>query len=213
MSCNHEIIENNCCKECGCHFEKYGESSKRAYVIKKNINFEKELSTLEIPSEIKQWVIRKSSLSKHQISRMGCRMQILFAYLYLAYIDLKYENFKPEELGKILNISNKNIGIALKYVSGIGSSFLPQNDDDIMTASVIVISPLIYIESNLIKINKIEYKSIIEDYCKKLLNNNELLYEENPDLMAIAIIKNYFDKNNIKIFKFHTFFSKTQASI
>jgi len=213
MNCGHEIIENNYCSNCGCYFEKYASAFKKNHKIIKNINFEKELAMLEIPNEIKQWVIRKSSLSTHQISRMSCRSQILFAYIYLAYIDLKYENFKPERISQTLKISNKNIGIGLKYVSGIASSLLPQNNNDIMTASVIIISPIIYIEENLEKINKGEYSNIILKYTTELLKTYEILYEENPELMAIAIIKYYFDINNIKIFKFHTFFSKTQASI
>ena len=68
-----------------------------------------------------------------------------------------------------------------------------------MTASVIIISPIIYIEENLEKINKGEYCNIILKSTTELLNTYEILYEENPELMAIAIIKYYFDINNIKI--------------
>jgi hypothetical protein len=210
--CNHTEIENNCCLECGFIFEKF-HNSVRSY-NKKNINFEKELLNLNIPLEIKQWVIRKSALSKKKITRMSCRKQILFAYLYLAYLDLKYIDFKPEYLITILNITKKNsVGISLKYVSGIASSLLPQGNEDIITASLVIISPVIYIEEIMNKLDMLELKNVIILYCENLLKDNDLLYEENPELMATAIVKYYLDSNNIKIVKYYQIFKKNQTVI
>lgn len=179
----------------------------------KTVNFEKELSVISIPSEIKQWVIRKSSLAKKQINRMGCRKQILFAYIYLAYLDLEYLDFKPNKLIDILNISKKNVGLALKYASGISSLLLPQSEDDKLTSSLVVISPSIYIYEILEKINKLEHFPNLKGTCDMLLEKNELLYEENPELMALAIVKHYFDILNVKLYKYHSHFKKTQSVI
>lgn len=213
MDCEHLEIENNNCLNCGYVFE-YFSNCKKKVNINKNINFEKELCNLEIPLEIKQWVIRKSAISKRRITRMGCRKQILFAYLYLAYLDLKYENFKPENLIKILGITKKNtIGIALKYVSGISAVLLPQGNDDIMTASLVIISPIIYIEEILQKLSKTEFLEEILKFCEENLKNNELLYEENPEIMAISMVKYFLDLKKIKIVKYYTIFNKNQSII
>jgi len=208
MYCTHNDIENNICLNCGTTLYKKTENK-----ISKNINFEKELSKLEIPLDIKQWVVKKSSLAKKQINRMGCRKQILFAYLYLAYLDLGYKNFIPEDLADILKISKKNIGISLKYVSGIASTLLPQYVEDTIVASLVIISPKVYLKKNLEKIEKIEYYNEIENYIEEKLIKNELLYEENPNLMCISLIKNFFDEKEIKIFKFYLNFDKTQSAI
>ena len=208
MYCTHTDIENNKCLNCGIIFK-----NKNDTKISKKINFEKELLLYDLPLEIKQWVVQKSSLAQKRITRMGCRSQILFAYLYLAYIDLGYENFMPEELMETLKISKKNVGNALKLVSGIGSFPLPQYKDDILIANLIIISPIIYLKKNLTKLNKLEYYDNIYEYMTEKLKNNELLYEENPNLMCISFIKNYFDQKTIKIVKFHTIFNKTQSAI
>lgn len=208
MYCTHSDVENKRCLNCGITLVVKKESK-----ISKNINFEKELSVYDLPIDVKQWVVKKSSLAKKQINRMGCRKQILFAYLYLAYLDLKYENFVPEDLVDILKISKKNIGISLKYVSGIASSLLPQYSEDTITYNLVIVSPISYLKNILNKLKKDEDYNKIKEYIEKELNENDLLYEENPQLMCISFVKNYYDINGQKIIKFYTNFNKTQSAI
>jgi hypothetical protein len=150
--------------------------------------FENDLKSLSIPDEIKHLVVKLALSCPKETHRMGVRRQQLFSYIYLAYLQLGY-NFDPDLVINELKMSKREINMALRIISGTSSSeiSLPagEQEGEVISAPIVVISPMIYIEeicknNNLLEqLSKLE--KIVNDIYDPFYDNyhyHKLLYKD-----------------------------------
>ena len=210
--CLHETIFEGICTECGLEIEgthidmTSSYSEYHSHTDSANIQpFENDLKNLSIPDEIKHLVVKLALSCPKETHRMGVRRQQLFSYIYLAYLQLGY-NFDPDLVIDELKMSKREINMALRIISGTSSSeiSLPAGeiDGEFISAPIVVISPMIYVE-DICKNNGLEEKKDeIISHSKKILSKDKILYEFNPKHIAIALVKHYLLANKVNIPKF-----------
>ena len=204
-------MEDGFCTECGIEFtdSKIDMSSSyseyHSYVDGNSpLPFEADLKNLSIPEEVKNTVISLASSCPRETHRMGVRRQQLFAYIYIAYLQLGYK-FDPDKIKEKLNMNQREVNMALRIISGTSSLNIPVSgsaDLAPLSAPIVVISPLIYLE-DICKNNNIEesYEEI-QKISKVILEKNKLLLEYNPKHIAVAMVRYYLNLNKINIPKF-----------
>lgn len=213
--CNHNNIYNGVCEDCG--MEVYATSNgtfidmSSSYSdyhsfmdANSNQPFETDLKNLNIPSEVKAEVLKLANTCPRETHRMGVRRQQLFSYIYLAYLQMGIK-FDPDKLRDELKMTQREVNMALRIISGTSSVEIPlpttENDDPI-SAPVVVISPMVYLEE-ICKNNRLEdkYEEIYE-LAKGILDKNKILLEFNPKHIAVSIVKYYLMINGVSIPKF-----------
>lgn len=213
--CNHDNIYNGVCEDCG--MEVYATSNgtfidmSSSYSdyhsfmdANNNQPFEADLKNINIPYEVKIEVLKLANTCPRETHRMGVRRQQLFSYIYLAYLQMGIK-FDPDKLREELKMTQREVNMALRIISGTSSVEIPlpttENDDPI-SAPVVVISPMIYLEE-ICKNNKIEDKyEEVQEMAKGILDKNKILLEFNPKHIAVSIVKHYLASNGISIPKF-----------
>lgn len=218
-NCVHETVEAGTCMECGLlisgasflsHDEEYSNSHQRS-TNAAPLGFEKELKDKNIPERVKTWVLENNILAPKRIHRMKNREYMLLANVYLGYIALGYD-IQPEKIAENLGISYTRWNKALKLSSGTSSVPLPQNSSNTIIASVVVISPVSYIEER-VKIlepivnNIVEHIPNIKKCMEEALKTDQLLYEEKPTWVAIGMLKAYLDYYKVVVPSFYTHFN------
>lgn len=223
-NCTHKSIFEGVCNDCGleisgCHIDmtsSYSEyhSHSDSIMIKP---FEQDLKNLSIPDEVKNLVIQLAMSCPKETHRMGVRRQHLFSFIYLAYLQLGYK-FDHNKLVEELKMTKREINMALRIVSGTSSIdiSLPagSKEGEVMSAPVVVISPIVYIE-DICKANNLTH--LFDDIyteSKKMLEKNKVLLEFNPKHMAIALVKYYInqkDKIEPGFGKIYTKFAKNNG--
>ena len=214
-SCEHANIYDGVCLECG--MEVYGTSNgthiemsskyseHHSYIDANNMQpFEADLKALNLPTEIKAMVMNLANSCPRETHRMGVRRQQLFAYIYLAYLQLGFK-FDPEKLRIDMKMTQREVNMALRIISGTSSVDipLPTNDDsEPISAPVVVISPMIYIEEVCEFNNVMGHKDEIMNLAKFVLDKNKILLEYNPKHVAVSIVKYYLASINVNIPKY-----------
>jgi hypothetical protein len=167
--------------------------------------FEQDLKHLSIPDEIKNLVMKLALTCPKETHRMGVRKQQLFSYIYLAYLQLGYK-FESDKIIEEMGMDKRKINMALRIVSGTSSAdiSLPigNEEGDVLSAPVVVISPIVYIEDICKDNNLTPSFEDIYFYAKDILSKNKILLEFNPKHIAIAIVKHYLVQKKITIPKF-----------
>ncbi len=220
-NCTHELVEEGSCLECGLAItgdgshmqreEEYSTSHQRAAAVS-TMGFEKDLEGKDLPPEIKAWVLRMAAAAPKHTLRMASRDRRLFAYVYLAYLELGYP-LEPEKIATTLGIDKSQLPEALRLASGISPTPLPQSHNNPVTAPMVVLSPVAYLDDALAVLKMEVYKDTIQALMEKALVRDPLLYEERPKWMAVAIIKYYLDLNGASMVKFHDHFGMTATSV
>lgn len=215
MDCPHKHIYDGACVECG--MEVYGTSSGTHIEMSSNYSehhsfvdaqntqpFESDLKNLNIPIEIKTMVMNLANSCPRETHRMGVRRQQLFAYIYLAYLQTGFK-FDPEKLQEEMKMTQREVNMALRIISGTSSVDIPlpvTDKDETISAPVVIISPLVYIE-DVCETNGIkEHTNSVMELAKNVLDKNKILLEFNPRHMAVAIVKYYMNSLNFNIPKF-----------
>lgn len=121
-----------------------------------------------------------------------------FIQVYGAYIDCGYNNFDPKELSEKLNLSRKDLNWCLKIQSGTSLTNNFQ-DEEIQFASIVILSPVAYIESKCVKNNLEKYTEEIKSITRKILEEKDILYSSRPEYVACSIIKVFCDVRKIPI--------------
>lgn len=211
-SCTHDHIVDGSCSNCGLDFEgsnidmtsSYSEyhSHTDSYVAQP---FENDLKSLSIPDEVKNFVIRLALACPKETHRMGVRRQQLFSYILFAYLQLGY-TFEPDKIIEEMKMTKRETNMALRIVSGTSSTKislpLVSEDGDVLSAPVVVISPIVYIENLCEENNLMENYSEILEHSRSILEKNRGLLDYNPKHMAITLIKHYLKQKGINIPKF-----------
>jgi hypothetical protein len=217
QNCTHLNVYDNVCSNCGlcmvssCQSidlnDNYSNSNVKVKFTKNN--YELELKDKDFPEEIKSWVYKISNKSENTIHKLSYKEKILFAYVYLAYLELEY-NFDPIEIIEKLGMKKKDIKSGIKLASGMSSKILPQCNYTHVTSPLVIISPLFFVKEQLEKLDYIKYIDDITLLIEDLLNENQLLLEEKPNIVSLAVIKFYMINNlniNAKKNKIHIIFN------
>lgn len=213
-NCNHDNIVDGICEDCGLEFQSSfidmssSYSEYHSFMDTVTVQpFESDLKNLSIPQEVKNLVITLANSCSKDTHRMGVRRQQLFSYIYLAYLQLGFK-FDPEKIKDELKMNQREVNMALRIISGTSSvdiSLPIMEGGAPISAPVVVISPIIYLEE-LCKVNKVEeHTTKIIEMSKVLLKKNRILYEFNPRHIAISLIKHYLNISSISYPKFAKF--------
>jgi hypothetical protein len=211
-TCKHTYIEDGTCQLCGLDIGGVYIDMDASYSEHHQFSsssslqpFEADLKNLSISDEVKNLVYKMAMSCRKETHRMGVRKQQIFSFIYFAYLQLGY-NFDPEKIIKELGMTQRETNMALRIISGTSASDipLPLNEEagEVLSAPVVVISPILYI-NEICKENDLEkYTEEISKLAKETLDKNKLLFEFNPKHVALAIVKHYMNLNAIVISKF-----------
>ncbi len=220
-NCDHDLhSDDNFCSKCGLElsmikFDYSNISDINCHIHKnvKSFSFETELGQLDIPDEIKQRIIILSDTSS-SITRKTPRKKLLFCYAYIAYLQLG-KSFDPKKLGQIIGLKDSDYNDAISLASGLNSK--PFSKCERVIVPMVIISPCDYIHDIIEEIQKIYgislNENLIRDKLTLALENNKLLYENNPKSVAIGMIKYQLELDNIKTPKFNVHVNMNSAVI
>jgi hypothetical protein len=209
-NCKHEHISEGTCDACGLEVSIYLDmessySENHKYEAQQQQPFENDLKNLNIPEEVKCAVYKMAQTCPRETHRMGVRKQQIFAFIYIAYLQLGYK-FDPEKIIDELKMTQRETNMALRIISGTSSAeiSLPLNEDDgeVLSAPVVVISPTHFLEEICVFNNLEFHQKDIFTLAKQILSSNKNLLEFNPKHVALAIVKHYMNLNDISISKF-----------
>lgn len=202
QNCTHDVInEDGICVNCRLYMVNCGmcydedDQYSQAHIrrsIKKLSSFETAVINSNFSEEIKKLVLNKLN-SEEKKFRISDKESTLFALFVLAHIELEID-IDPKIIAKKLDIDNKKVKLGTKIMSGISpkSTNLATN----FVVPVTVISPVKFIENFLNLMDLMDFHENIKDFAEKNLNLNPILYEEKPDIMALAFIKFFISKNH-----------------
>lgn len=213
--CKHSSVEDGVCNSCG--MEVFGTSNGthidmsstyseyHSYLDPNSAQpFETDLKNINIPDEVKNLVMTLASSCPRDTHRMGVRRQQLFSYIYLAYLKLGFK-FDPEKIRQEMKMSQREVNMALRIISGTSSIDIPlpvSEELETLSAPVVVISPIIYIEDICSLNNLSQHTEVITNIAKDILDKKKILFEYNPKHIAVSIVKRYMVDNGINIPKF-----------
>jgi len=208
--CVHSYGEDFFCMKCGVELlfkiDNHNMSDINHFINKseKIFSFEKELEVLDIPDNVKQQIIILSHNS-NIITRKAPRKRLLYNYAYIAYLQLDLK-FDPKKLGDTIGLKDCDYNQAIGLISGANNKYF--SNDDRIVVPMFIKSPCDYLKSIIDKLNdNIKFKIDIESLTEKLqkaLDSDKMLYENNPEYVAIAMIKYQLDLDGVKIPKFCT---------
>ena len=218
MECNHLIIEEGICRECGMATNMNGTYlESQTYLtnhstVNVNNTFENDLRCVILPTNIKEEII---NLSKDvtNITRKNIRKKVLFSLAYTAYLNLDI-SFDPEELAKIFKLNSNDYTAAIKLISGIN----PNISISSKVIPIAIINPVTYFPTLINKLQNFSGVSIDEKDLKDIFTQVETneptkIYNFQPKHVAIAIIKYYLDREKITVNKFQDCYNMTTATI
>jgi hypothetical protein len=212
--CAHPTVDEGVCNDCG--MEVFGtsngthidmNSTYSEYHSYMDMNatqpFETDLKAIDIPDEVKNMVITLASSCPRETHRMGVRRQQLFSYIYLAYLQLGFK-FDPDKIRTEMKMSQREVNMALRIISGTSSTYipLPMQDSETLSAPIVVISPMIYLEDICSSNNLSEHLPEINKLAKETLDKKKILLEYNPKHIAISLVKCYMNSLGVNIPKF-----------
>ena len=212
--CIHPSVDEGVCNDCG--MEVFGtsngthidmSSTYSEYHSYMDMNatqpFEADLKSIDIPDEVKNLVITLASSCPRETHRMGVRRQQLFSYIYLAYLQLGFK-FDPDKIRTEMKMSQREVNMALRIISGTSSTCipLPIHDSETLSAPIVVISPIVYLEDICTSNNLLEYLPEINKMSKEILAKKKILLEYNPKHIAISLVKHYMNNIGVNITKF-----------
>lgn len=214
--CTHPNLYDGVCGDCG--MEVFATASSGNYIdmnssfseyhsyLESNSAqpFETDLKALNIPEEVKTLVINLASSCPRETHRMGVRRQQLFSYIYLAYLQLGFK-FDPEKIRQDMKMTQREVNMSLRIISGTSSVDIPlpmSADSEPISAPIVVISPIIYLEEVCYNNGIKEHTQEVIKMSKAAIEKNKLLLEFNPKHMAISLVKHYLTSIDVYIPKF-----------
>jgi hypothetical protein len=103
-------------------------------------------------------------------------------------------------------MSQRETNMALRIISGTSSAEislpLNENDGEVLSVPVVVISPTHFLEDICIFNNLQDHQGEIMKVAKQILATKKILLEFNPKDVALAIVKYYMNLNDLSISKF-----------
>lgn len=204
LECNHKL-ENSICCYCGLIIEnkvdenlEFTRNCPKISLGKTNIIDTLTDIPLDVISKTKSNISNKQEYFGKKVRNDA---KHAFVELYSAYLECGYSNFYPENLAMQLKLSRKDVNWCLKIASGtsLTSKF---GDECSNFASIVILSPLAYIDIICEKNNLEKHKDKIVDITKEILEKKDILYSSRPEYVSCAIIKRFCEikKINVKCF-------------
>ncbi len=194
--CEHNFIDN-VCTECGLIIEKYFED--RNILHDKTKDKSNILDSITgIPREVlikaRQNIIKKQEETGKKVRNDANNT---FISIYEAYLECGYKNFIPTDFIDQLGLARSQINCCLKKASD--SSLVPSIHSSVkgIKVTIVIISPLVYVDKYIIINNLEEYKEDILNMTKFILKEKDILYSSRPSYVACAIIKLFCDDRGI----------------
>lgn len=203
--CIHEEIEDGACITCGLimgiEYTYSNEFSKNYSKI--NSNKQSLIETIEgihpdVITKVKENIKKKQQLTGKKI-RNDCKNT--FIELYNGYLETGI-TFKPNELAKKLNLSRKDINWCLKVSSGTSLSRNFNEDEDKKYASIVIISPVSFIESICKNNDMLGHKDELKRVTRDILDQKDILFSSKPEYVSFAIVKKYAELNGLNVKSF-----------
>jgi len=201
QNCQHEIV-NNICQICGLMLDnvvdtklEYTKNCPRISGGKMNLLDSIEGVPMEVISKAKSNITEKETLTGKKVRNDA---KNTFVEIYAAYLECGYSDFNPQKLAKKLKLSRKDVNWCLKLASGTS---LTSNisDDAFNYASIVILSPVAYIEVKCRKNNLMEYKDRIIGITNQILEKKDILYSSRPEYVSCAIIKRFCEIKKISV--------------
>ena len=214
-SCEHSNICNGTCNDCGLEVQTTSTGSRidmsssfseyHSYLDANTVQpFEADLKALNIPEEVKNLVMNLANSCPKETHRMGVRRQQLFSYIYLAYLQLGFK-FDPDRIRKEMSMTQREVNMALRIISGTSSVNIPvpmMENEEPISAPIVVISPIVYIEEVCNQNSLQQYHTEITKLAKAIIDKNRILLEFKPKHIAISLVKHYMNTIGVNIPKF-----------
>ena len=198
--CEHNIQDNECII-CGLIVEDFFDTKEyySSNYPKISTNKITILDNMKIPDNVREKVLENMSNKQKQTGkkvRNDCKNT--FIEIYNAYLQCGIKNFDPNYISKQLKLSRKDVNWCLKVTSGTCLRILDYNT----FTSIVIISPIAYVDMLCEKNNIIKHKNTIETLVKTILEKKNILYSSRPEYVVCAIIKKFCEKNKITIKSF-----------
>ena len=199
--CQH-ILENNVCIHCGLIIENkvdevldFTKNCPKISLGKTNIIDTLTGIPMDVISKTKSNIRIKQELTGKKVRNDA---KNTFVEIYTAYLDCGYSNFYPENLASQLKLSRKDVNWCLKLSSGTSlvSKF---SDENSKFASIVILSPVAYIEVLSVKNNIEKHKERIEKITRDILEKKDILYSSRPKYIACAIVKRFCEEIKVPI--------------
>lgn len=201
MECDH-VVEENVCIKCGLIIENIMDSKleftsncPKISSSKNNILDTLEDIPIEVISKAKANISLKQSFSGKKVRNDA---KNTFIIVYSAYLECGYSDFNPQQLAQRLGLSRKDVNCCLKIASGtsLTSNLL---DESLAYTSIVILSPVSYLDILCKRNNLEDHKKQIENIIKEILKRKDILYSSRPIYVACAIIKKFCEYKNINI--------------
>ena len=197
-NCEHNFIDN-ACENCGLFIEKIFDNKKEHPVAFKLLDNKTSIldNLTDIPNDV--LIKARQNISRKQ-NEIGKKIRNdaknTFIQVYEAYLERGYKDFNPQILAKQLNLSRKEINWCLKITSR--TSLIPSVHEEVNKyISIVIISPLAYLDKLCKTNNMEEYTEEIKLLSKEILEQKDILYSSRPEYVACGIIKKFADAKNI----------------
>ena len=201
MECEH-FIEGNSCIHCGLIVENnvdevldFTRNCPKISLGKTNIIDTLVDIPMDVISKTKSNIRIKQELTGKKVRNDA---KNTFVEIYGAYLECGYSNFYPENLAAQLKLSRKDVNWCLKMASGTSliSKFADENSN---FASIVILSPLAYLDILCVKNNIEKYKETIEQITREILEKKDILYSSRPKYIACAIVKRFCEEIKVPI--------------
>lgn len=202
--CDHEDVVEGVCEDCGLILgEGYDFSSE--YMKNHTKMNTSKVSIIDNIEGIPKEVIEKAKQNiefKQEESGKKIRNDAknTFIEIYNAYLQLGID-FEPLILASKLKLTRKDVNWCLKVSSG--TSLVKGNtSSDQGYASVVIISPVCYIDSICKKNDMMEHAEHLKHITRSILDIKDILYSSRPEYVSFAIVKKYSEIHNIPLKSF-----------
>lgn len=205
--CAHSYINSSgYCQDCGIYLECLKmEGNYTGFHSKNTINVDyNEILNLSIPDDIKERAHEIATTYGTRSSRSTHHKQEIFAAVYRAFLEKLRQGkcnypLSPKELAATIGLKQKEINSVMKMINGVSNKHFPICDG--MEPVIIILSPSQFLEK-LCNNNGLESHLIkIQNFASTILRKDTEKYilEQDPEKMALAIIKVYLDMCEIPI--------------
>jgi hypothetical protein len=211
MECQHPDVEDRFCLSCGLEVDaglstaadEYSKCHQRTKHHKNESFFEKLLYNFGFDIEITTWITTNADVSSITVNKVETRLEIIYAYAYLAYLHLK-RYLDPIALAQRMGIEGDGINRALQMASGMSSDVRWNKRIGPLSASIVIIrhgeilqpicDELIAQGCNLTVGHINELKGIL--LILKTKDTEGIISEECPREVIGGLIKYYFKINS-----------------
>ena len=203
--CEHTHTTEGVCDYCGLYLDDYFAPSMEFSKNYSKVNTSKAsiLETIEgVPQEVRDKAMlnvqKKQEMTGKKIRNDS---KNTFIQLYNAYLELGIP-FRPTDLVEKLKLSRKDVNWCMHVSSGTSLSRNSDEDEDKKYASIVIISPVSFIESICRNNDMLDHSEDLKTITRNILDQKDILFSSRPEYVSFAIVKKYAEQKGIQIKSF-----------